>query len=531
MKTQNPKPPPPTSEQISGQLQRMLASPDFQASPQQIAFLKLIVERTLAGKARKLDDSTVAGEVFARGPDFDCSNDPIVSIQADILRRKLKQYYLTAGKHDPIGINIPQGTYVPVFEKRLHALPADTAIEGEHPDISTESSWPSVLVRPLHNLSGDPELNFWGIGLATELADELNRYPDIRIMTLGLGNPNTETNQDAVRFVVDGSVRSDGTCIKVIVNLTDTHGGHQIWSESSQSSIQAAGLIAFQEDLARLIAVKIAGERGLIMKTLDKESKRHAPQHSTVYEAVLRYFEYDVTYTPEAFLRALAALEKAVVIEPEYGPAWSMLARLYADFFVFDIDLPGYNDPLEKAFEFAQNGVRLSPDNQRCRAAMAYIHLFRNELTLGLAEAEHALNLGSETLFMIDAIGHLMTLMGDWERGPALIEKVIRLNPFYANYVHFGLWVNCLRQKDYAGAYRETLKLNSPALFWDHIAKTASLGLLGNIEDGRKSAADLLKLKPDFAERGPKMIRHFIKFENIVERIIDGLNAVGIQVK
>ncbi len=75
------------------------------------------------------------------------------------------------------------------------------------------------------------------------------------------------------------------------------------------------------------------------------------------------------------------------------------------------------------------------------------------------------------------------------------------------------------------------MKLNSPALFWDHVAKAASLGLLGNIEDGRKAAADLLKLKPDFAERGPTMIRHFIKFENIVERVIDGLNAVGMQVK
>ncbi len=67
MRTQNPKLPPPTSEQISGQLQRMLASPDCHASPQQIAILKLIVKRTLAGKARKLDDSTVACGSIASG--------------------------------------------------------------------------------------------------------------------------------------------------------------------------------------------------------------------------------------------------------------------------------------------------------------------------------------------------------------------------------------------------------------------------------------------------------------------------------
>jgi len=357
----------------------------------------------------------------------------------------------------------------------------------------------------------------------------LNRYPDIRVMSLRPDNQNKDADQRAVRFVVDGSVRSDETCIKMILKLTDTRTGHQIWSESSRSSIEAAELIAFQEDIARSIAVKIAGECGWIMKTLTIESIGRSPQHTTVYEAVLRYIEYDLTFTPAAFSRALAALERAVVIDPEYGPAWSMLARLYADIYV--IDIAGFKGPLEKAFEFAQNGTRLSPDNQRCRAAMAYIHLFRNDLAAGLAEAERALSLGPETLFMIDGIGHLMTLLGDFERGPALIRKVMRLNPFYGNYVHFGLWLNCLRQKDYAGAYRETLKLNSTALFWDHVAKASSLGLLGEIEDGRKAAAELLNLKPDFPANGRILMRHYIKFEDIFERVKKGLDATGIAVR
>jgi hypothetical protein len=59
----------------------------------------------------------------------------------------------------------------------------------------------------------------------------------------------------------------------------------------------------------------------------------------------------------------------------------------------------------------------------------------------------------------------------------------------------------------------------------------SSLGLLGNIEDGRKSAAELLKLKPDSPSRGRILIRHHIKFEDIVERVIEGLDAVGIAVR
>jgi adenylate cyclase len=520
---------PVPKDEITCQLERMLASPDFHASPQQIALLKYVVNQTLAGNADSIKGYTVATEVFGRRSDFDQSIDPIVSIQASRLRMALERYYETAGKNDPLRIAIPLGGFVPVFNQQPQPQPTDAAIDGIGPDISVQSSWPSVLIRPLRNLSGDPELDFWGVGLATELADELNRYPNIRVLTLGPDHPNTTADQPAVRFVVDGSARSDGTCIKMILKLTDTRTGRQIWSESSRSSIEAAGLIAFQEDLARSIAVKIAGERGWIMKTLGKGSKRRPPQHFTVYEAVLRYIEYDVTMTPESFSRALAALEKAVVIDPEYGPAWSMLAQLYANIFVFDI--PGFKDPLEKAFEFAQNGTRLSPVDQRCRAIMACIHMFRNELEAGLAEAERALSLGPETLFFLDGIGYLMTLMGDWEGGPALIEKVIRLNPFYMNVVHFALWVNCLRQKDYAGAYHETLKLNRPELFWDHLARASTLGLLGNIEDGRKSADELLKLKPDIPTRARILIGHYIKFEDIVERVIKGLNAVGIAVR
>jgi adenylate cyclase len=519
----------PTKEEITRQLERMVDSPDFHASPQQVDLLKYVVDQTLAGNTDRIKGYTVATEVFGRRSDFDQSIDPIVSIQASRLRQALERYYETAGKYDPIRIDIPRGTYVPVFEKRPHTQTIDASIDREHPDIKAKSTWPSVFIQSLSNLSGDPELEFWGIGLATELADELSRYPDIRVMILGPGNPNTTADKHNARFVIGGSVRSDGKVIKIILNLMDTRTGGQIWSDSHRSAIEAARLITFQEDVARTVAVKIAGQYGWIAKTMDRSAKSYSIEHSEVYEAVLRYYEYMLTFTPETFSRAMAALQKAVAIDPECGPPWCMLAQLFANIYVFDI--PGFKDPLEKAYEFAQKGTRLAPQDQRCRIMKGYIHLFRNELAEGLAEAERALKLGPQTLFMMDGIGYVMTMMGDWERGPALIEEVIRLNPFYSNLVHYALWINWLRQENFAKAYDETLKLNRPAFFWDHIARVSSLGLIGNIEDGRKAATELLKLKPDFAERGRILIGHYIKFGDIFERIIEGLNAVGVEVK
>ena len=529
MISKDPKASVPPKDEITRQLERRLASPDFNATPQQTSLLKFVVNRTQEGNADSIKGYTVATEVFGRRSDFDQSIDPIVSIQASRLRLALTLYYETAGKNDPIRIDIPKGGYVPSFEKCPHALTTDTAIDGEHLDIRVKSSWPSILVRPLCNISGDSELDFWGTGLATELADELNHYPDVRVMTLGWGNPNTEADQHTAKFVLDGSVRSDGTSIKMILKLTETRTGRQIWSDSRRCSVEVDGLIAFQEEIAQEVAARIAGGRGLILKTMSKDYKRHPPKHMDVYQAVLHYYEYDLNGTPQAFSRALAALEKAVTIEPECGQVWTMLARLYAEIYAFDIQ--GYEHPLDTAFEYAAKGISLSPADQRSRVTMAYIHLFRNDLKAGIVEAERALNLSPRTLSEIGTIGFMMIHLGDWERGTAMIEKVIQLNPFYGNYCHFALWLNYFRQKDYSEAYRETMSLKKPAIFWDPLAKAATLGLLERYDEGEMFAEKLLEIKPDFPGKARDLIGRFHKFEEIVERLLEGLNKVGLGIE
>ena len=62
--------------------------------------------------------------------------------------------------------------------------------------------------------------------------------------------------------------------------------------------------------------------------------------------------------------------------------------------------------------------------------------------------------------------------------------------------------------------------MNWSALFRDHLACTSTLG---SIEAGRKAAAEMLKLKPDLAKRGWILIRHYVKFKDIVEWVIKGL--------
>jgi hypothetical protein len=53
---------------------------------------------------------------------------------------------------------------------------------------------------------------------------------------------------------------------------------------------------------------------------------------------------------------------------------------------------------------------------------------------------------------------------------------------------------------------------------------------LGRNEEGEKAAAALLELKPEFPSRGRVLVGHYIKFEDILERVLQGLRNVGVDV-
>ena len=119
----------PEAEDVVEQLDRILASGDFDASPRSRAFIRFIVEETLAGRQEALTQAAIATRVFARREDFDPTVDPIVRIQAGRLRRSLERYYLLSGAGDPVRIELPRGSYVPVarWGARARSVPARRA--------------------------------------------------------------------------------------------------------------------------------------------------------------------------------------------------------------------------------------------------------------------------------------------------------------------------------------------------------------------------------------------------------------------
>jgi hypothetical protein len=105
----------PPQEQSFRQVQQILQSAAFRNSHTLQQLLQFLVDQAYGPDAEKLKEYTIGVEAFSRPQDFDPKTDPIVRVQTHRLRQKLKEYYETDGRNDPILIEIPKGHYLPTF--------------------------------------------------------------------------------------------------------------------------------------------------------------------------------------------------------------------------------------------------------------------------------------------------------------------------------------------------------------------------------------------------------------------------------
>jgi adenylate cyclase len=130
------------------------------------------------------------------------------------------------------------------------------------------------------------------------------------------------------------------------------------------------------------------------------------------------------------------------------------------------------------------------------------VRFFQNELPADRSELNKALALNPKSLFVLDGIGYLLTLLGDWDQGIKLIRHTMHTNRYYGVYVHYALWLDWMRQENYARAYLEALSFKRHAVFWEPLMKAVTLGQLGRIDEGKVEAAKLVALKPDSKPAG-----------------------------
>jgi TolB-like protein len=114
---------------------------------------------------------------------------------------------------------------------------------------------PSIAVLPFDNLSGDPQHERLADGITEDIIADLSRYPDLFVIARNSvftykGKPVKvqEVAEDlGVRYVLEGSIQTDGNQARVTVQLIDALDGHHLWVERHELPLD--DIFALQDEV------------------------------------------------------------------------------------------------------------------------------------------------------------------------------------------------------------------------------------------------------------------------------------------
>ncbi len=173
----------------------------------------------------------------------------------------------------------------------------------------------TVTVHPF-TAGSDPAANAIAEGLTTDIATGLARFSYLRVIA-------RPTN---ARFLVDGSVRSSGSKIRITARLVDAASGAHLWSETFDRD-KSEEMFAIQDEIAHRITATVADEDGVIVRMVASILKQRPLAELSIDELVLRFHLYSEQFTGEEHGQLRPAFERALEREPKHGEAWAYLSN------------------------------------------------------------------------------------------------------------------------------------------------------------------------------------------------------------
>ena len=356
-----------SSDETRQQVERIATSRVFSRSERMKRFLRFAVGQTLAGKQEELKEYTIALAVFDKPDTFDARLDPIVRVEAGRLRSKLREYYDTVGRSDPVRIRFPKRSYVPEVRYRNPSRAAAAPAPTEPARIQFRS----VAVLPFSDLSAKNDQDYFCDGITEEIVNALSRVPDLQVAARtsvmrfkdqpvdvrGLG---IELNVGAV---LEGSVRRSGSRVRIAAQLINVADGYNLWSDIYDREIR--DVFDVQQEISEAIVRALRTQLGTGV------SLRRATPSGKAYQHYLRG-RYHWNKRDEASLqRAARYFESAIAEDPRYALAYSGLADTNAALAWSGVIPPEVG--WEKASIMASEALGADPSLAHAHASMAAV--------------------------------------------------------------------------------------------------------------------------------------------------------------
>ena len=289
----------------------------------------------------------------------------------------------------------------------------------------------SIAVLPFVNLSSDSEQDYFSDGLAETLLHRLAQIKDLRVAARTSSFKFKGRNEDVrdiarqlgVATVLEGSVQRQGDRVRITAQLIDGGDGSHIWSREFNDTLD--DIFRVQDEIAQNVAGALQTTLG---NAVTAGTDLGGTDNVAAYETYLKGVANSKRGTPEAASQAIAQLELAVGLDPDYARAWVALSQAYVSL----IPLGTASSPqiMTPAMNAAEKAVALAPNLPEAHLALADVLPSGSGTTGGAAAAiEKAAELGSSNAESLAALGRLRFGQGLLRDALRLTERAVLINP------------------------------------------------------------------------------------------------------
>jgi len=246
---------------------------------------------------------------------------------------------------------------------------------GRDPATPSLTQVRSIAVLPVHNLSGDPEEDYFADGMTEQLITDLAKVRELRVISRVSAMRYKGTRKSApviaqelqVDAIIEASVVRERDQARITAKLIRGATGDVMWAESYERNLR--DVLALQSEIARAVTSQV----NITLTPQDQARLGSARQvDPQVHREVMLGRHHAARATEDGLRRGIEHFDRAISLDPVNARAHAGLAEAYTSLSSFYVHP---QESMPKAKRAAETAVRLDPELADAHAALGYIHL------------------------------------------------------------------------------------------------------------------------------------------------------------
>ncbi|HUR81916.1 MAG TPA: protein kinase [Thermoanaerobaculia bacterium] len=356
----------------------------------------------------------------------------------------------------------------------------------------------SMAVLPLRNIANNKQDEFLSVGLADALVTKLQQIPSLQVRptsaVLEYQGQKTDTRAASEKLKVDGILEGHflaaGDLVRVTLQLTDSRTGFSVWSDTIDG--KRTDLLGLIDAVSARTVEGLNKEIGVEPASAQVSEPRSSNPQG--YEQYVRARAHAGSFNPEHFNAQIAALKRAVALDPQFAAAYADLATAIS--LGSARSLVSAED-MSRAEWYARQAVRLDPNLPSAHLALGRVFVrdpdrFRESVREVLA----ALRLESTDTVALNSMATYFVSTGDLQMAQCVGDRLVKIDPNSNDALTRGYWY--INSVDPEGALENAqwAVANKETALAGHDIRGMAFILLGNLGEAEKEAQAATQLVP-----------------------------------